>query len=367
MGEAAVHKDFADWYRVVSVEPQPEVLQRRWQGVEAFTKESRASDIPDLARVFYGLKPRSGDFLDRFRKAFKTVDESFPMRSNDAELRILAGSSLLHSLRYPDGRNYAATLAVVVGECRGHRKPPVRDIASLARDYLTKASAALRGHGKLPAPAAVDFAPMLAELKAALQTNEPPKLNEPLSTTLKAVTEGVQHLTKWAALASDREELRKEESDVLWWLFGGHSRDLGVPFHQLPQLSAILVSAKELSDLTRAMPGPFSARAFLGTVIRTAHPDLSGKDSVADAVAACPLPWQEQFVAIAGLGRVDDLCPIHAAVAKSVEAGGKKGWQAAYGALTGLKDTARFDPLDMAVQAYEERLLIRTVDLLNAG
>ena len=46
--------------------------------------------------------------------------------------------------------------------------------------------------------------------------------------------------------------------------------------------------------------------------------------SLSDAVFACPPEWQKQFITLQGLDAVAGLCPVHLAVQKSVEAGGKK-------------------------------------------
>jgi len=31
-----MHKDFADWYRLVDLEPKGETLEKRWQAIEQF-------------------------------------------------------------------------------------------------------------------------------------------------------------------------------------------------------------------------------------------------------------------------------------------------------------------------------------------
>jgi hypothetical protein len=364
MDTGSVHRDFADWYRVVSLDPRPELLLQRWKAIEAFTNDASVLDILDLTRIFYALKPKQDTLLERLRTGFKATDESFPMRGNDAELQVLAGAALVDFLRHSDGWNWAAALALVVAGFGSHRKSIVAAIPSLAANHLTKASAELRSK-KLKAPISSEFVPKLKEVQTALQSNQMPSVAEPLNLTLTAASNAIQQLMEWAADVSTQEALRTEESQILWWLFGGHSRDLDTRFSKLAEPSAILISAKELSDLTLAMPGPLSARAFLDVVIKSAHPDLQGGQSLLDTVSACTLDWQRSLITISGLGDVDELCPIHCAVARSVDAGGKKAWQAAYSSVTRLKASDKFQALDLSHQVYRERLLLRAVDLLR--
>src|SRR5471032_2977151 len=95
----AMHRDFADWYRRVHIEPKEEVLEKRWEAIAAFHKKARPSDLCEAARVFYGLPPKHEEFLPIYRYEFKTADAAFPMRDNDAELQVLAGATLANYFR----------------------------------------------------------------------------------------------------------------------------------------------------------------------------------------------------------------------------------------------------------------------------
>jgi hypothetical protein len=50
---------------------------------------------------------------------------------------------------------------------------------------------------------------------------------------------------------------------------------------------------------------------------------------------------------------------------KFVEAAGNKAWHTAFKTLTGLKATDKFDPLELARQTYDERMLMRAVEHLK--
>ena len=49
-----MHKDFADWYRLVDLEPKGETLEKRWQAIEQFCESVNAAQALELIRLFYG-------------------------------------------------------------------------------------------------------------------------------------------------------------------------------------------------------------------------------------------------------------------------------------------------------------------------
>lgn len=355
-----MHRSFADWYRAASLEPRADELEKRWQGIDAFAEDSSASDLAELARLFHGLPQRDAKFAEAFRTPFKEADGAFAMEGNALELRVLAGAAIVRHIEYGDGWAAAAALGLAVPACLGLRPPPVGGIVEFAAADLTRQSGLLRKKAAKPVPK-FELAADLQAVKSHLQNNQVPSLADPLTSAIKQLAGAVGDLAAWAKQAQEEQRLRQEESDVLWWLAGGHSRDLGVPLGELKSPSGCLVAAKELADVTGLLPGPYAAASFLHNALRAAHPDLKASVAVADAVAACEPDWRKTFAAADGLDAVLDLCPVHVAVRKCVEAEGKKTWHAPFQSLTGFKATEKVTPLDLAVQAYRERLLVRAV------
>ena len=358
-----MHRNFADWYRAVSLTPPSETLESRWKSIVAFTSGCGAEEIGDLTRMFYGREPKGAEFLEEFRTVFKDEDKTFAMRDNDPELQVLAGSALVNLLVDGQGLDRAAALAILVTDCRGLRKAPLADIPLLARNHLNQVSASLRA-SKVPAPPMIaDFSQKLTQVKAHLQANQVPQLVDPLGTFMQGIVDAMQGLANFASASANEQQLRAEESEILWWIVGGCSRDSNTPFQDLPSPSGILIAAKELSELVKNLPGPLAAPAFLSTVIKTAHPELGTKVSISEAIGACTIAWQKSCLQPIPLAKIEDICPLHCAIAKSVEADGNKGWYTVFASLTGLKASEKFKPLDLALQAYDERMFIRALDI----
>ncbi len=357
-----MHQDFADWYRVVSIEPREEDLRKRWKTIESLGETTAPADLFELVRLFYNLPFRGEQFLTKFRDAFKANDDVFPMRGNDAELQVLAGASLAHHFSYEEPWGSASALAVLSAGCQGLRDAPVPSIVALAEESLAECSASLRTVGADAESPRTNFDAELATLKAVFPQNTVASLAEPLTKILQALIGSVGLLSR----LEKQQLLRTEESNVLWWLFGERSRDLERPFSKLDPPGACLIGAKELADMTTSLAGPFAAEAFLDKVLRLAHPVLDAEVSIAEAVTACPLEWQRNLIEADGANSLASLCPIHLAVAKCVEAEGKKTWHGPFQTLSGLKATAKLPPLGLALQTYRERLLLRAFVKLGA-
>jgi hypothetical protein len=257
-----VHRDFADWYRAVALDPKAEELEKRWKAIEVFSKNVDAATLAELIRLFYDLCQKNPKVLESIRQAFKAADLAFPMQGNDAEMRVLAGTILAHITDNGGMLGTAGSLGTVTTACEGLRAPAVPGILVQARKFLVDESAALR-HARFTELKPIDITAQVQALKTALTNNQFQQLNDPLCQCLEAVSNAVGEVVAWAEESREEQQFRQEESDVLWWLVGAHSRDLKKPFGELEPTALPLVVGKELADLTRILPGPFAAEAFL--------------------------------------------------------------------------------------------------------
>jgi hypothetical protein len=382
-----VHRYFADWYRVAAIEPQGDLLQKRWEAIEGVVYAAEVPDTLELVRVFYGSPRKSARFVDRYRDAFKACDLTFPMRDNDAELRVLAGATLV-TLLHARGGTLAdvAALAMVSGECRGLRPGDrVPDMLLEARRHLAARSVELRTPRKVTPPVApkLDVDALLEPLRTAAQARQtrdpgfegmleplhapgPPKPGPSLdivSDAIRGIAAAVSDVAGAAAQVADehgrRLQLHQEQSNILWWLLAEHSRDLGRRMATLPLPAACLVAGKELADLTDGTPGPLAAAGVLDRMLRAVEPELRGSTTIQEAVNGTPPEWREAWTADAAhFEGIEDLCPVISSVRRSLDGNGPDDWAPSIRKLTGIDVTGGLPPLDVAFQTYEERLLV---------
>jgi hypothetical protein len=325
-----VHRDFADWYRIADLEPKVEMLEKRWQGIEEFVESLDATNTIELVRIFHKRSVRDRQFIADYRNTFKAIDSTFPMRDNDLELRVLAGSSIVCLLEIgPSNFADAAALGMVCSDCRGLlNETLLPEMVALARAYLFSRSEHLRARGEVPAITVPDLnlENLLEAFRQTCATDGLPNLPEPVVALIEALASAINHhstsVEKAMSRLSERQRLLQEESDILWWLFGGHSRDLKQPMAALGLPATCLVAAKELADLTTILPGPLPAPAFLGKMIHAATRKLPSSMTIQEAVNASPREWRNQWFRKDDMEHIADLCPILLAILKSLETDG---------------------------------------------
>ncbi len=380
-----MHKYFADWYRIAAIEPHPDVLEKRWEGVQGIVYSLDVADVLEVARLFHGAPRTDGRFVERYRDAFKACDVTFQMRDNDAELRVLAGATIVSLLGSRVGPMAdLGALAMLCPDCRGLRHGDrLPDMLREARSYLLGRSAGLRASRNVRTMAipTLDVESVLEPLQSALQakqTRDPDFAGalEPIplagpgrpASALEIVMKGMQRLASGvldvAAAAAEvtreqaeRLRLLREESNMLWWLFAEYSRDLGQRMATVPLSAACLVAGKELADLTEVLPGPLAAIGVLDRMLRAVEPELRSATTLQEAVNETPREWRP-WMAGGDCERVEDLCPVLYAVRRSLDTNGPEDWIPPVRKVTGVDALTKISPLDLAVQAYEERLFV---------
>lgn len=362
-----MHQDFADWYRAVKIDPKGEVLRLRWAGVDAFYESTDERDLVHLTRLFFQLEPADRSFLDRFRAAFKAADETFPMKGNDAEMSVLAGAELVN--HFESEFDSVSVLAVVSASGLSCREAPVAAIVELALAQLRVLS--LREQPDLgPSVAMSSMTDHLKELNSALESNQVSTSSTALAKIFAEIVAANRRLVNWADKIAKEQSRRKEESDILWWLTGGHTR-LGVPFTALKSPAACLIAPFDLAELVEDAPGPFAAEAFLHNVIAKAHPKLKLDERISLSKVLAALT-QSDVANLLGTASPDplllELCPVHLALSKFREVAGEKAWQVTFQTATKVHpDNAEYQPCELALQFFREKMLLQKLRKVKTG
>lgn len=356
-----MHKFFGDWYRVAQIEPKGDDLPKRWAGVEELVRAIDAEKALNLARLFLGSTTISADIKEQFALIFQKADPAFPMRDNAVELRVLAGAAVAHCVE-TQGTNTSdiLALAVVSGACPGIRKPVLLpEIVTIVQKYLFDAGLRMRAYSRAPEIKGTNARAnqLLSELKAIAEPNSLPAIIEALGSPLQklhagmgavaeSANEAVGHLDNVIASAI-------EQGNILWWVFTERSRDMNVPYSEIPLACASSIAAKELADITELLPGPVAAPAVLDKILagaKGAPATLSLEAIVMEAENA----WKEKCLETAEL-RLDELCPIHMAFRQSAYG---TAWIKPFESMLDVKiNEADLNAVTAAVQVYNERLL----------
>lgn len=354
---------FGQWYSTANIDPDDELLKKRWEGIEAFSKTLAPSSLLELARLFHAKPPGDRDFEKAFRIPFFESDKAFKMQDNDIELAVLAGATLARVL---SGKNrdhgVVAAFAIVCPSLQGKTKSAtVPDVQNRARDYLASRSASLRtsaakSRERISVP---QIDELLNTISEGLAANTLPTINEPLTKCLQRLGTATQKVIKSVNKIQHDQLLYREESDMLWWVQGQHSRDLEVPIEQIDLAAASLVAGKELADITKVLPGPFSTQAFLHQILLREGSDIQSVVTLTSAINNSDREWRKEWAQHFAESETIDLCPILFAVKKSLETDNPKSWHAPFKNATKLSASLKIEPVALAAQAYEECLFTR--------
>jgi hypothetical protein len=333
-----MHEDFAGWHRSAGIEPDSEKLPKWWKAIEDFA--AGREEIVSLTCLFYDVgKPGEG-VLKEFRAALQNADPGFPMHGNDRHLAVLAGAELVDIIERGT-RNHAdlSALSLVCTAAQNLRKsPPVPEIPELAAGYLDKPA-----NERTPPALKSGQVDIIDLLKKA----------GPPHDVLAPEFQKVQ--SELAVVA--------EEANILWWLISEHSRDLKQPWSKEKASAMCLIAGKELADLTRVIPGPLAALAFLDRVVKSGRTKRPSACSVVYAVNEAPLAWRGKVLKVDYPSELEALLPIRYAIKLSLSSPDRNVWPPLFEKASGISSDAAKELYILAYQMYLEALLCRAFDL----
>lgn len=364
----SMHRNFGEWYRQVSIPCTDDSLKKRWAGVESWvaTIRSDVNALFETVRIFRGLPEKTS--RETFLAAFRKTDATFAQRDNAHEQQVLAGASLVLCVgaRKKDDSEGSVRTAVLAAtaleasslravdlnktldEQAGEVRAGLHTIAQQQRrrrpfETVLLSSEEEESFNKIIATNVGDHNQLRASFEKAFQT------------LLSAVNRSESALEA----ASHGLRCADEETNILWWIAGGSSRDLDKPWSTIKD-AAPLIAAWELADLTDIALGPQDAAALLERALPEAKGGKSREQALHAYVNAVPDEWAKARVA-----KVDaqalDLAPLSLALSKRVE-GNSTTWQPFFDSVSGgLKAGTALAPERVARQAYIEAMLFRTL------
>jgi hypothetical protein len=360
-----MHKNFGEWYRLVSIEPNADLLERRWAGVEEWVSTLRGDDesILETVRIFHSLQGKTS--REGFLEAFRKHDAAFPQR-NELEQRVLAGAALVECVHHGgDEENegdgmHAAIIAGTALEASSLRvsDPPLGEVKG---EVLAGLHEIARSQRKRSAFSAVVIGIKEEELitKAMEQVAAAPDVAQ-LKSHVGTVFQSLLNMLRCSerALENAGHDLRcaDEETNILWWLEGGSSRDLNQPWSTLQKDAVPLIAASELADLTDIALGPQNAAALLERIVTKAKgkgPDIQ------TYVNAVPDDWTKARAAKMPEVALD-LTPLSLALSQRGKSD-TSSWKEFFEATSGMKASTSLAPERVARQVYIEAVFLRTL------
>ncbi|MCC0090616.1 GTPase-associated system all-helical protein GASH [Aeromonas veronii] len=346
---------FADRYAEEGLSPSSEQINSRQEPAKRIVANINNDQILDLVAVYYGSTDVN---LDWFRDEFLQEDASFSLVNNAREARVLAALILGELI---DDNNSVAILAVSIGGVKGARVPSQAHwLVVNAEEALRKLSVTDRALVEISTKVTPTATQQLDEEIKALVANDWPTLLTVLGKirleAQKSVKATATQVMKAMDLLDDQAKLMREESQMLWWLIGGHSRTFERSFSTFEAQQAALVGAVDLGALTTASDfGPIAIPAMLAQVIASAQkPKGQPSLDLATAIDGFTLDDLKRLEVPANLPA--RLAPIATAIglARTIGIGA---WHLQFQTKAGLDTSIQLGHVSLADQLYRECLL----------
>jgi hypothetical protein len=351
---------FRAYLAPLAVEPGLARISERWAAIESWAEDATVDQIPGLVSAMRGdLGHAVRESLASLFAAFTKEDETFNTLGQEEMVRILATAALDTLFAHNTSLEVPAALAVLTSTWAARKPRELKlDIADRAQKKLDDIATLARRRANL------NVATKLAASAAAVPANAIAKLSESVDhvTVAGAIEETIKSINRALSAQTNniREALRAvinrveqsdEESNVLWYLFGGFSVDGEERFDKLDVRSAAFYAAREIAEITTK---PLRLDAASELLSRAGANGTA--TSFVDAVETIPPPWIERHVP----NDLDPpLYPIHWALHRHASIGESGTWVPSWANATGIAANLEVDPNELAVAFYRERLLLR--------
>ncbi len=312
-----IHPKFSTWLSLAKITPPDETIRKWWTALDGFVPNR--DDVVTLVGRARQLKPNLvGD--TRFLPAIQQQDAAF-LPTHLVGLAVLAAIKLHVMIEEDDTLLADFTTLLTASAFPISEKQPA---------YLT--DLAVLAESKFPG-----WSRNRADWSLVQEASEP---------TIKP-----DDLRRVVAVSA-------EETNILWWLFGGRSRDLDIPFADVSADAIALCAAKELADLTTLLPGPAALKAIADRAIQHGRAKCIGPVVLAQSIRSLPDDWKSAFVTQwAGYPFRQ-----HCRIANAINGHGRTTatkWPGDFATLTGLPKDYKLPAATLANLFYRECLVPR--------
>jgi hypothetical protein len=360
-----MHNNFGEWYRQVSIPCTDDSLNKRWAGVESWVKTIRGNvtALLESVRIFRGLPEKTS--RETFFEAFRKQDATFAQRNNNHEQQVLAGAALVHCVgTRGNSEDKFVHMSVIAGTALETSALFSKNANKTLDEQAQEVSSSLHSIAQEQRRRRAFATVLLSNeeedaFKKAIATivADHNALRASFEKAFQILLSAINRSESTLDAAAHGLRCADEETNILWWLAGGSSKDFDKPWNVLED-AAPLIAAWELADLTDVALGPQDAKSILDRALIEANGNR--EQALHVYVNAVTNEWAKVRVAKYDAQALD-LAPLALALSKRVE-GNSTTWQPFFDSLSGgLKTSTVLTSRRVARLAYLEAMLFRTL------
>jgi hypothetical protein len=255
MAEYTAKDLFPTWYAsIVKRDASPEEITSRRKAIEKINSEEEPSFWFNTLKIAL-RQPVEAQFISDFSNYFKQYDESFPLADNENLISNLACCSVAQRIETNDYLSDVLSIGIQSFLfCHPEATFQISDFVPFARNKWIEECTRLRSiESATLSVSTMTFTK--GDVKNTVNTQEAfdeikahfVKIQKDIAAVNGQVNKLINHNENVAVLA--------EETDMLWWVFGGRSRDTNEIFTSVEFPISIVRLAKETAELTKILPG----------------------------------------------------------------------------------------------------------------
>ncbi|MFQ6601889.1 GTPase-associated system all-helical protein GASH [Flavobacterium sp. C3NV] len=346
MSQNYTSKDhFPTWYKSIELALTKDILEKRLSSIEDLIEFEDIEFWLDVVRLAYGMDIKSVSNRSDFVDIFKEKDLTFPIQSNDNIVKVLAQISLCFLFESESSVGYKIGLAVINTNFFEQHPSTSVPFYIMARKHIEKEHFS-------------NFAD-LDEVANSLKEKENSFEDDEEEEEVLEYEDNVNLIKIVNYLNSENKKL-KEETNILWWLFGQYSTSNKAYFSEVALPKMIFACAYELLQISEHSAYVASAKHLLHKVLIICNgnkPKLKNY-SLFDSISAMSNDIKEKVIK---LGHQEELTPFLYSLHLEQTLGDVDLWKGAFNKKLGkgLIDKS-YNAEELAFQFYTEISFIKS-------
>lgn len=260
-------ESIAKWFRSADIVVVEEVVEKRERGIDNFIDNGYDDDdILELVKLFF-CKECTEAFLEKIVEKFAEEDSTFA-DDQKKEIRVLSGIILSRMCESGNLDDLFSIAVYAKSYAFLGNKPIIRDIYLQIVKAYEKAAAEYRENIKFDYKG---IALLPKDVSFTINEGESFEINDgdekKLSLMIKKINELCSFVNKNHKDLADKNKILYENTEILWWLLAGYSKDVEKTYAELQLQQAALLVGKDLAEIVENKPGLYSVDNLLCKVL----------------------------------------------------------------------------------------------------
>ncbi|WMJ81435.1 GTPase-associated system all-helical protein GASH [Clostridium sp. MB40-C1] len=260
-----MEKNIGTWYGQANISCTSDILDKRKNSIKTYIEEGVDWEfIKSIIKLFIKGKDNKQDkFKESFADIFIKDDSAFSYEQ-DKEIQLLAGIMLNEILK---GDNKCNTMIELSCIClKNYYDPPIEGIFNNIEKGFYDSLKQLRENEDNECTKS-NFEKSLQAMLKENPSLPQPNINDEVAKQLESLKQNIINIFSNFEKMQKINNLKSEDSEVLWWMIGEWSYDLNKPFKKIDDNFIPILIGKEMADKVNVLPGPFAAKAVINKIL----------------------------------------------------------------------------------------------------